>query len=206
MKTFRPEIILALEHIILRWPLRNSIKGNIFGFKLISFFLLLDSRNLRKKLIILMKTLVLVIMILTQLINYHMSQGFLYNIKNKNIKKKISFATGKRLKLYKDTEEPGPGHYIINSVNQGPKVPILGRHEIIQSLDKITPGPGNYFVEDGIPYKIKGSLMSKTKKNNSSIKDLRNPGPGPGQYNVNTSLEDSGPKYTYLKMIKKRIN
>lgn len=37
-------------------------------------------------------------------------------------------------------------------------------------------------------------MMSKTKKGTTYIKDTKTP--GPGNYQFDSSLEDSGPKYT----------
>ena len=78
-------------------------------------------------------------------------------------------------------------------------MPILGRHENPQSIDKITPGPGKYdieFLDSKNQKKTTGSMMSQTKKGNTYIKEDFTP--GPGKYNLDSSVDDSGPKYTYF--------
>lgn len=76
------------------------------------------------------------------------------------------------------------------------KVPILGKYEIIESPDKITPGPGKYLIEEDLSKKMKtnGVMASKSQKKSSYINDSGTP--GPGKYNIDTSVEELGPKYT----------
>ena len=66
-------------------------------------------------------------------------------------------------------------------------------------MENITPGPGKYNISlEEQKTKTKGSMMSKTKKGTAYIKNTNTP--GPGNYQVDSSIDENGPKYTYYNL------